>query len=150
MEGCVMIKCLLSLFMVFAVAALQAQNVYLNVMPPEAESAFDRFLYDFWQKEKITPALEASDCVMVRRLYIDLAGRVPTPAEAASYLSDQRPQKQKQLVQKLLETEECAMFMTMRLGDELRIKSEFPINLWPNAAYLYTQIGIRSDSGGWQ
>ena len=139
MEGCVMIKCLLSLFTVFAVSALQAQNVYLNVMPPEAESAFDRFLYDFWQKEKIIPALEASDCVMVRRLYIDLAGRVPTPAEAASYLSDQRPQKQKQLVQKLLETEECAMFMTMRLGDELRIKSEFPINLWPNAAYLYTQ-----------
>ena len=132
-------KCLLPLFTIFTFSALQAQNIYLKNASPEAESTFDCFLYDFWQKEKISPALEASDCVMVRRLYIDLVGRVPTPAEASAYLADKRPQKQKKLVQKLLSSEECSMFMTMRFGDELRIKSEFPINLWPNAAYLYTQ-----------
>ena len=135
----ILYKYLLPLFAVFTFSALHAQNIYLKNAPPKAESVFDNFLYDFWQKEKITPALEASDCVMVRRLYIDLVGRVPTPAEASSYLGDKRPQKQKMLVQKLLTSEECAMFMTMRFGDELRIKSEFPINLWPNAAYLYTQ-----------
>ena len=135
----ILYKYLLPLFAVFTFSALQAQNVYLKNAPPEAVSSFDRFLYDFWQKEKLTPALEASDSVMVRRLYIDLVGRVPTSAEASSYLADKRPQKQKILVQKLLASEECAMFLTMRFGDELRIKSEFPINLWPNAAYLYTQ-----------
>ena len=144
----ILYKYLLPLFAVFTFSALHAQNIYLKNAPPKAESVFDNFLYDFWQKEKITPALEASDCVMVRRLYIDLVGRVPTPAEASSYLADKRPQKQKMLVQKLLTSEECAMFMTMRFGDELRIKSEFPINLWPNAAYLYTQTiynALRTD-----
>lgn len=123
---------------VLAAITLFSQDIYQKKAPPAVKSDFDRFLNRMWKLEKITPALEASDCVMVRRLYIDLAGRVPTPAEARRYIADKNPHKQALLVQKLLNSEEHAMFMTMRLGDELRIKSEFPINLWPNAAFLYS------------
>ena len=118
---------------------LFSQNIYLKSKKPEIISQFDKLLAELWLDENISPANEASDCVMVRRLYIDLAGRVPTPAEALSYIGDKNKDKQSELVKKLLNTEEHAMFMTMRYGDELRIKSEFPINLWPNAAFLYTR-----------
>ena len=107
--------------------------------PPAVKSDFDRFLQQLWQQQNIVPAPEAADTVMVRRLYIDLLGRVPTPAEARAYLADKNKDKQAQLVGRLLASEEHAMFMTMRFGDELRIKSEFPVNLWPNAAFLYSR-----------
>ena len=127
---------------------LLSQNIYLKNTSPVIKTDFDRFLYELWKKEKISPAREASDCVMVRRVYIDLLGRVPSPEEARSYINDNHPDKQATLVEKLLFSEEYAMFMTMRLGDELRIKSEFPINLWPNAAFLYTNTiynALRND-----
>ena len=132
------LKTILTSVAAFFSLTLLSQNVYLKNAPPPAKTDFDRFLYDLWKKEKISPAREASDCVMVRRIYIDLLGRVPSPAEARNYTNDRNPEKQAQLVKKLLSSEEHAMFMTMRMGDELRIKSEFPINLWPNAAFLYT------------
>ncbi|MBE6355599.1 MAG: DUF1553 domain-containing protein [Lentisphaerae bacterium] len=122
-----------------AILSLFSQDVYLKKAPPAPISDFDIFLYRYWKQQKVTPANEASDCVMVRRLYIDLAGRVPTPQEALDYINCRQKRKQQLLVQELLESEEHAMFMTMRLGDELRIKSEFPINLWPNAAFLYSR-----------
>ena len=118
---------------------LFSQSPYLKTKQPAAISAFDQFLFKLWETKKIVPALEASDNVMVRRLYIDLLGRVPTPRESLEYIRSKQPDKQALLVRKLLKTEEHAMFMTMRYGDELRIKSEFPINLWPNAAFLYTR-----------
>lgn len=118
---------------------LFSQNIYLKAKSPQLISPFDKFLSQIWQDEKIEPANEASDCVMVRRLYIDLLGRVPAPHEALQYTESKDKDKQIKLVKKLLAAEEHAMFMTMRYGDELRIKSEFPINLWPNAAFLYTR-----------
>ena len=131
-------KSFLAATALLATFTLFSQNVYLKKAPPQALSPLDHFLYNIWEKEKISPAMEASDAVMVRRLYIDLVGRVPTPEEALLYINDKNPDKQPQLVKKLLDSEEHAIFMTMRLGDELRIKSEFPINLWPNAAFLYS------------
>lgn len=124
---------------VTAFAPLFSQNIYQKAKPPAEISSFDRFLSQTRQSVKITSAPEASDNVMVRRLYLDLLGRVPSPKEALAYIQSKQENKQSVLVKKLLKTEEHAMFMTMRYGDELRIKSEFPINLWPNAAFLYTR-----------
>jgi hypothetical protein len=38
---------------------------------------------------------------------------------------------------RLLERDEFADYWAMRWGDILRIKAEFPVNLWPNAAQAY-------------
>lgn len=117
----------------------KAESIYQKEHSPKIVSNFDRCLSRFWQSHAVKVAHEASDSVMIRRLYIDLLGRVPKPEETLVYLESQDPQKQEKLVKKLLESEEYVIFMTMRLGDEWRIKSEFPINLWPNAAFLYTK-----------
>src|SRR5208283_149437 len=41
------------------------------------------------------------------------------------------------LVDRLLERDEFADYWAMKWSDLLRIKAEFPINLWPNAAQAY-------------
>ncbi|HRX81680.1 MAG TPA: DUF1553 domain-containing protein, partial [Pirellulaceae bacterium] len=41
------------------------------------------------------------------------------------------------LIDRLLERDEFADYWAMKWGDVLRIKAEFPVNLWPNAAQAY-------------
>ena len=83
------------------------------------------------------PDGSARDCVMVRRLFLDLAGRIPTADEAREYASCDDPLRKEKLVERLLASEDFADFQTMRFADLLSVKSEFPINLWPNAVYAY-------------
>ena len=86
-----------------------------------------------WEK----PDGAATDTVMARRLHLDLAGRIPTKAEAQAYAASSDTGKRAALVDRLLASREFADYWTMRFCDILRVKSEFPINLWPNAVYVY-------------
>lgn len=79
----------------------------------------------------------ATDSVMVRRLYLDLAGRIPTVDEAKEYVRSDSPDKREALVARLVASPEFSDLWAMRFCDILRVKSEFPINLWPNAVYVY-------------
>jgi hypothetical protein len=75
--------------------------------------------------------------VFVRRAYLDVIGTLPTEQEARTFLSDRDPNKRRALIDHLLEREEFADYRAMKWGDLLRVKSEFPINLWPNAVQAY-------------
>ena len=89
--------------------------------------------------KQIKPSYMASESVMLRRVYLDLTGTIPTKEQAKAYYADKSPNKYNKLVSKLLESDDFNIYLTMRLGDILRVKSEFPINLWPNAAQAYTR-----------
>ncbi len=79
----------------------------------------------------------AADFLLCRRLYIDICGRLPTKEEVRSFVSSSRQGKCEKLVDELLASDGFADFWSMRYCDCLRVKSEFPINLWPNAVYVY-------------
>ena len=84
-----------------------------------------------------TPSGDATPAVLVRRLFLDLAGRIPTVAEAKEFVNSKDASKRLKLVEKLLDADSFADYWSMRFCDILRVKSEFPINLWPNAVYVY-------------
>lgn len=50
---------------------------------------------------KVSPAPQADDATVVRRLYLDLAGRIPTIAEAREFINSTDPQKRSKLVEEL-------------------------------------------------
>jgi hypothetical protein len=85
----------------------------------------------------IEPARPCSDAVFVRRVYLDVIGTLPTASEARAFQSDSDPNKRSILIERLLTREEFADYWAMRWSDLLRVKSEFPINLWPNAVQAY-------------
>jgi hypothetical protein len=89
------------------------------------------------KKLDIKPAELCSDSVFVRRAYLDVIGTLPTMAETRSFLESKKPGKRSALIDKLLERDEFADYWTMKWSDVLRVKSEFPINLWPNAVQTY-------------
>ncbi len=79
----------------------------------------------------------AADFLICRRLYLDICGRIPTPDEVNEYTSSREVRKREKLIDRLLESDDYADYWSMRYCDVLRVKSEFPINLWPNAVYVY-------------
>ena len=89
------------------------------------------------QRAGITPAPLCSDAVFVRRVFLDVLGVLPTGREAREFIGDPAPGKRRVLIDRLLNRDEYADYWAMKWGDALRVKSEFPINLWPNAAQAY-------------
>ncbi len=78
-----------------------------------------------------------TDEVFIRRLCLTLTGRLPESEQTISFLRSTNPQKRSALIDELLNSDEYVRYMAMHWGDILRIKSEFPSNLWPNGVQAY-------------
>jgi hypothetical protein len=103
--------------------------------PPR--DSIDELVFRRLEKLGIRPADVCTDEVFVRRVYLDAIGTLPTPQEVRQFLKDKDPSKRRALIDRLLEREEFADYWAMKWGDLLRVKAEFPINLWPNATQAY-------------
>jgi hypothetical protein len=104
-------------------------------MAPTGE--VDRLVFNRLKELDIQPANFCSDAVFVRRAYLDVIGTQPSAREASSFILSRDPDKRVKLVDQLLARDEFADYWAMKWSDLLRVKAEFPINLWPNAAQAY-------------
>ncbi|NIA14197.1 MAG: DUF1553 domain-containing protein [Nitrospiraceae bacterium] len=100
-------------------------------------SAIDSLVLPALQAHGIKPANLCSDEVFVRRVYLDVIGTLPQPQEVRQFLRQRRPNKRTALINSLMDREEFADYWAMKWCDLLRVKAEFPINLWPNGVQAY-------------
>jgi len=89
------------------------------------------------QARGLQPAYPCSDEVFLRRAYVDVIGTLPEPDALRAFLADRRPEKRAELTEALLLRDEFADYWALKWCDLLRVKAEFPINLWPNAVQAY-------------
>lgn len=111
-------------------------SLYRSEGAVKPATQIDRLIFPRLQKLGIEPVL-CSDAVFVRRAYLDVIGTIPEAAEASAFIESKDPAKREKLVDDLLQREQFADYWSMKWGDILRIKAEFPVNLWPNAAQAY-------------
>jgi hypothetical protein len=102
-----------------------------------ADCPIDKLVLARLDQLGIKPSHVCSDSVFLRRAYLDVIGTLPSEVEARAFLTSTDPDKRRVLIDQLLERDEFADYWAMKWGDLLRIKAEFPINLWPNAAQAY-------------
>ena len=120
-----------------AATAQTASNVFESPVPPTPASQIDKLVFAKLSSLGIQPVL-CSDAVFVRRAYLDVIGTLPTAQEAKEFIQDpDTKNKRHALIDRLLARDEFADYWAMKWGDLLRIKAEFPVNLWPNAAQAY-------------
>lgn len=108
-------------------------------LEPLRGNSVDDFVFGQLAREGVTPAGVCGDDVFVRRAYLDIIGRLPTASETRAFLAGTQPDRRNVLVDELLARDEFADYWAMKWADLLRIKAEFPVNLWPNAAQVYHQ-----------
>jgi hypothetical protein len=102
-----------------------------------AQGRIDEIVFSHLSKAGVAPAALSSDEVFLRRVYLDTIGTLPTAQQAATFLVSKDPGRRMALVDELLQRDEFPVYWAMKWSDLLRIKAEFPINLWPIAAQEY-------------
>jgi hypothetical protein len=76
----------------------------LQALPAELspESAIDTLLERSWQKQQVSPAATIGDGPFLRRVTLDLLGRIPTSDERTSFLANENSNKRSLLIDNLL------------------------------------------------
>ena len=69
------------------------------------------FLQTDWQRDKIQPTLLCDDSAFVRRIYLDLAGRIPSKEERKGFLTDTSAGKRGRLVATLIASDDYPRHM---------------------------------------
>ena len=88
----------LSMLLAAFVAPLAADEV------ADAASRVDQLIARRWEAEGVSPASIADDAEFMRRIYLDLAGKIPPVMEVREFLADQDPGKRRRLADELLES----------------------------------------------
>ena len=75
-------------------------------------------------KNGIQPNKQTDDFVFVRRVYLDVAGRIPTDEEARDFLNNKDPEKRRKLIDRLLISDGYRSHLFNWMADLLRHRSK--------------------------
>jgi hypothetical protein len=73
-----------------------------------------------WKKLGLKPSPTCDDATFIRRITVDLCGRLPTVAEAAAFLDDKAADKRSKLIDRLLDSPDYPAYFAMKWGSILR------------------------------
>lgn len=79
--------------------------------------SIDSYIFSDFQANNITPAPPSTDWEFVRRVSLDLTGRIPQPARVLAFVADTSPDKRARLVDDLIASPEWVDKWTMYYGD---------------------------------
>lgn len=89
----------------------------LHAQSPAVKMAatINRHFEGYWLSSGTTPAPATTDAEFLRRVTLDLVGRIPTAAELRSFLADPNPHKREQAIERLAESPQAARHMALVL-----------------------------------
>jgi hypothetical protein len=132
---------LAAVWLAAAPAAVPAQTAVVAPFeidaPHTARNRIDTLVMSVLREKKIKTADLCSDAIFIRRVYLDMIGTLPEVEEVRRFLDDRRPDKRAALIEALFARDEFATYWSLKWCDVLRVKAEFPINLWPNGVQTY-------------
>ncbi len=86
----------------------------------ESHEYIDDFIFGKMNADQIPHAAASSDAEFLRRVTLDLTGRIPSGDDVRSFLDDQSPGKRARLIDSLLASPEFVDKWTMYYGDLLK------------------------------
>jgi hypothetical protein len=123
----------------------------------------DRLVAEKWKKLGLRPSPPCDDAPFLRRLMIDLCGRLPTVDEARAFIADQDANKRQKLIDKLLESPDYPAYFATRWSVILRNsnlagadRAAYAFHAWikdhlaANRPYDEFVRGIVAAAGEWQ
>ena len=105
--------------------------------PDWSRNPIDRFVLRNLDKRGLKPSPEADRRTLARRLFLDLTGLPPSPAEVKGFLDDKSPDALERLVDRLLSSDGYAERMALvwmdaaRYGDTSVFHDDGPRTMWP-------------------
>ena len=119
------------------VAVFQASvplGVKITRMPP-VRNFIDEKVFAKLKESGIPPSPVCDDATFIRRVTIDIAGRLPTLEEVQQFLADKDPHKRDKLIDRLLDSPDYADYFANKWAAVLRIKREANVTVRSNYAF---------------
>jgi hypothetical protein len=88
-----------------------------------AKSTIDSYIFQALDEKGVAPAPTTTDAEFLRRVSLDLTGRIPKPEKVVGFLNDTSADKREKLIDELLGTPEFIDKWTMYFGDLLENNS---------------------------
>ena len=85
-----------------------------------ANNYVDELAAEKWMKLGLQPSPLSDDATFLRRLTIDLCGRLPTVEETRAFIDDKSGSKRREVVDRLLDSPDYPAYFAMRWGAILR------------------------------
>jgi len=95
----------------------------------------------------IVPSELGSDAEFLRRVCLDITGRLPPPGRVEQFVASRNPRKRAEVIDALLESPEYVDYWTFRLADLFRV-SIFPVGInpkWTQDYYEWIRDGVDRD-----
>ena len=96
----------------------------------------DEEVFSKLRKFNIVPSRLSGDGEFLRRVCLDLTGRLPPPHRIREFLKDKNPEKREKLIGILLDSPEYADYWTFRFADLYRV-AIFPVGINPKWTQRY-------------
>ncbi|TDU64267.1 uncharacterized protein DUF1553 [Prosthecobacter fusiformis] len=117
---------------------------------PDTQSAareIDDILKADWKKNNLKGNPELDDNTFIRRIYLDITGRIPTTREVETFMSSQAPDKRAKLIDHLLASEGYVQHTYNYFADVLRAQTNgSQAGLITGAAYTnYLKESLRKN-----
>jgi len=106
--------------------------------PAEASRKIDALITAGYADHGVSPNAPADDATFLRRIYLDVMGRIPTAGEARTFFKDTSPEKRARLIDSLVGSPGYVSHEFHFWADLLRVKSRLRGNNG-DSAKLYVQ-----------
>ncbi len=88
---------------------------------PAAVNKVDQLVHDRLKVLQVPPSPDSSEGQFLRRVTLDLTGLLPTVESTRAFLDDKRPNKRDLLIERLLVSDEHALFWASKWADMFRV-----------------------------
>ena len=104
-----------------------SHNLKTTAGQPHAAGAnfIDDFIFGQMAANGISPAPPASDTEFLRRIMLDLTGRIPAPEQVVAYLNNSDPGKAFALIDSLIGSDAFIDYWTLFYGNLFQVTSEY-------------------------
>ena len=131
---------------------MRLAGIFLILMPFFAEAKkplqelnpIDQYFESYWKAEKIKPAPLTDDYEYLRRVTLDLGGRLPTPDEVRAFRANRDRDKRAKQIEQLIKEESSVQFWAdqwLRILFQYRFSETDPIKV-----YFPSFVGWLKDS----
>ena len=101
--------------------AIRPHGPTLNAIPEfKANNKVDELALAKWKKLGLKPSPTCDDNTFIRRVTIDLCGRLPTASEVSAFAADTTADKRAKLIDKLLDSGDYPAYFALKWGSILR------------------------------
>lgn len=116
-------------------------------LPLDADNLIDRHVNARLRELRLAPTPHCDDATYLRRVSLDLTGRLPDPSEVREFLADSNADKRARLVDRLLYSAAYETYWTYQLGRLLRLHAPGGDTVATTTFQRWLATQVREDVG---